>query len=165
METKLLQLILDKVTSLETGQKAMQEEINTIKTTMTTMVTKDELNDIKSTMATKDELNDIKNTMATKDELNDIKSTMATKDELRVITADMQVLKQAVFEMDQRLIRVEHAVSEMDQRLIRVEHKVTTVAKQVAHNTEQEVRVNAIEKRVSALESDAKLMKKVLIQQ
>ncbi len=152
METKLLQLILDKVTSLETGQKAMQEEINTIKTTMTTMVTKDELNDIKSTMATKDEL-------------NDIKSTMATKDELRVITADMQVLKQAVFEMDQRLIRVEHAVSEMDQRLIRVEHKVTTVAKQVAHNTEQEVRVNAIEKRVSALESDAKLMKKVLIQQ
>ena len=116
MEAQILQLILDKVTSLET------------------------------------DVGKIKTTMATKDEINEIRSDISSLDtKIDSVQSDVRLMKQSIFELDERSIR-------MEQRL-------NVVAKQVALNTEQKVRITNIEHRVEILEADAKLMKKVLVQQ
>lgn len=60
---------------------------------------------------------------------------------------------------------LESLTSEMRSGFEGVNKKLDVLYAQVAHNTEQEIRLNEVEARVKVLEKDNKLIKKVIANQ
>lgn len=98
-----LQSLNVRVTSLETNQQLMRDELKATQESMSQFLTKDDL----KSFATKD---DLKN-FATKDDLKNF----ATKDDLKPIYEDLSHLKEEQSVIKQAVLETKEEVNEMKQ--------------------------------------------------
>ncbi len=78
---------------------------------------------------------------------------------------EKQLLHDILEELKSLNNKQESLVAEMRSGFEGVNKKLDTIYAQVAHNTEQEIKLNEVAAKIEALETDNKLIKKVVAHQ
>ncbi len=87
------------------------------------------------------------------------------KGDMELVKDDICELKEGQKETNQRLDGVDQHLIGVDQRLDRMENKMDAVYERTAVNTEQQIKSDLVAVKVEQLETDVKLMKKVIVAQ